>query len=133
MAAYDTVRQSELVRAIPELLANLSDLVQKELRLARAELNRGLLGGVRAGIWMAVAGVLGLIAIVLIAEAIVFGIAAIGIPLHWSSLIVAVLFGAAAGIAFLIGRRSVPSEDLAATRTVRQLNETIKTTKEQLT
>jgi hypothetical protein len=38
MAGYETVRQSELVRAIPELLANLSDLIQKELRLARAEL-----------------------------------------------------------------------------------------------
>ena len=133
MAGYETVRQSELVRAIPELLANLSDLIQKELRLARAELNRGLLGGVRAGIWMAVAAALGLIATVLIAEAIVFGVASLGIPLHWSSLIVALLFGAAAGISFLTGRRSVPGEDLAATRTVRQLNETIKATKEQLT
>jgi Putative Actinobacterial Holin-X, holin superfamily III len=133
MAGYETVRQSELVRAIPELLANLSDLIQKELRLARAELNRGLLGGVRAGVWMAVAAVLGLIAVVLIAQAIVFGIASAGIPLHWSSLIVAVLFGAAAGVSFLMGRGSVPSEDLAATRTMRQLSETIKTTKEQLT
>jgi len=133
MAHYETLRQSELVRGIPELLANLSDLVQKELRLGRAELNRGLLGGLRAGIWMAVAGVLGLVATVLIAEAIVFGIAALGIPLHWSSLIVAVLFGFAAGIAFFTGRRSVRTEDLAATRTVRQLNETIKATKEQLT
>ena len=33
MAGYETVGQSELVRAIPELLANFSDLVQKELRL----------------------------------------------------------------------------------------------------
>jgi hypothetical protein len=130
--AHD-LRHSELARAVPELLANLSDLMQKELRLARAEINRGLIAGARAGIWMGVAAFLALIASVLVAEAIVFAIASVGIAVHWSCLLVAVLFALGGGLCFYYGRASIPSEELAATRSVRQLNATIKTAKEQLT
>src|SRR5436190_17814989 len=121
--AYETLRHSDLLRAIPELLANLSDLIQKELRLARAEINRGVMGSVRAGIWIGVAGFFGLIATVLIAEGIVFGIASFGIALHWSCLIVALLFSLAGCIFFFLGRKRFSSEDLTAARTVRQFGE----------
>jgi hypothetical protein len=130
--AYEPLRHSDLLRAVPVLLADLSDLIQKELRLARAEINRGLKGGIRAGIWMAVAALFALVAIGLIAEGLVFAIANTGLAMHWSCFLVALLFAALGGAAVLLGRNSVSGEDLAATRTVRQLNRTIKTAKEQL-
>jgi hypothetical protein len=131
--AYDALRHSDLVRAVPELLANLSDLMQKELRLARAEITSGLTSGLQAGVWLAVAALLALIAAGLVAEGIVFAIASFGIALHWSCFLVAMLFAVLGGLSFYHGRNSVAGEDLAATRTVRQFNETMKTTKEQLT
>jgi hypothetical protein len=126
------VRHSALAQAVPELLANLSDLIQKELRLARAEINRGLVAGIQAGIWIGVAAFLILIATVLVAEAIVFAIASFGIALHWSCLLVAVLFALAGGLCFYYGRTNIASE-AAGTRTIKQFNATIKTAKEQLT
>ena len=131
--ANDTLRHTDLVRAIPELLANLSDLIQKELRLARAEVSRGLKSGLQAGIWIGVAAFLGLIAVVLLAEGLVFLIASFGIALHWSCFLVAIFIGICAALSFYYGRQRVDTEDLTATRTVRQLNETMRTAKEQLT
>jgi hypothetical protein len=131
--AYEPLRHSDLLRAVPELLTDLSDLIQKELRLARAEINRGLKGGIRAGIWMGVAALFALVAIGLIAEGLVFAIASSGLAMYWSCFLVALLFAALGGAAVLLGRNGVSGEDLAATRTVRQLNQTIKTAKEQLT
>jgi hypothetical protein len=131
--AYEPLRHSDLLRAVPELLTDLSDLIQKELRLARAEINRGLKGGIRAGIWMGVAALFALVAIGLIAEGLVFAIASSGLAMHWSCFLVALLFAVLGGAAVLLGRNTVSGEDLAATRTVRQLNQTIKTAKEQLT
>ncbi len=131
--AYEPLRHSDLLRTVPELLTDLSDLIQKELRLARAEIHRGLKGGIRAGIWMGVAALFALVAIGLIAEGLVFAIASSGLAMYWSCFLVALLFAALGGAAVLLGRNSVSGEDLAATRTVRQLNQTIKTAKEQLT
>jgi hypothetical protein len=50
--AHDTLRNSGLVRALIDLLADLSDLVQKEIRLARAEVTENISAKLRASAWM---------------------------------------------------------------------------------
>jgi len=87
--AHDRLRDSGLVQALTDLFADLADLLQKELQLAKTEITEKLVSRLRASVWMVVAGVLGLIAILLLIEAAVFGIASFGIALHWSCLIVA--------------------------------------------
>ena len=47
---------------LSEVVADLADLFQKELRLARAEISAKLSTRLHAGIWMSVAGVLALVA-----------------------------------------------------------------------
>jgi cytochrome c biogenesis protein CcdA len=128
--AHETLRDSGLVRAATDLFADLSDLIQKEIRLARAEIVHKLSLNVRGGIFMAVAGVFGFLAVIFVLEAIAFAIASAGLAAHWACLIVAAgLLVIAAGI-FLAGR-SQADADLAP-RTTRQFGATLRTAKEQL-
>ena len=73
--AHDRLRDSGLVQALTDLFADLADLLQKEFQLAKTEITEKLFARLRASAWMVVAGVLGLIAILLLIEAAVFGIA----------------------------------------------------------
>lgn len=130
--AHDRLRDSSLVQALTDLFADLADLLQKELQLAKTEITEKLVSRLRASVWMVIAGVLGLIAILLLIEAAVFGIASLGIALHWSCLIVAGVLVAAAAAAFFQGRAAAEGE-LLPTRAAKQISQDIKVAKEQLT
>jgi VIT1/CCC1 family predicted Fe2+/Mn2+ transporter len=130
--AYERLRNAPLTRTLTDVLGDLSDLVQKEVRLASAEIKQTIATGVQASVWMMIAGVFGLLAGLLVVAAIVFGIASYGIALHWSCLIVAIALAVAAAVAFAYGR-SLTNDKLMPTRSLRQINEAVKATKEQLT
>ncbi len=116
--AYERLRNSGLTQALTDLLADLGDLVQKEIQ--------------RASVWMVAAAFLGSIAALLVVEAAVFALASLGLELHWACLLVAAVLAAAGAAAFYHGR-SVAETELLPTRTVRQITKDIKTAKEQLT
>jgi hypothetical protein len=80
--AHDALRNTGLTRAITDLLADLSDLVQKELRLAKAEVAENISSRLQAGVWISIAAVLAFIAALLVVEAAVFAIASYGLALH---------------------------------------------------
>ena len=128
--AYEHLKDSALPRALSDVVADLADLFQKEMRLARTELSEKLSIKVRGGIWMAVAGAAALIAGLLVVEAAVFGIAAAGIALHWSCLIVAAIFLALGALAYAAGRSDL-DEELTPKRTLHHIQEDVTTAKEQ--
>jgi hypothetical protein len=130
--AFDRIKDATLPQAVSDVVGDLADLFQKEMRLARAELSAKISTKVRAGIWMSAAGVFGLIAGLLVVQAAVFAIASYGIALHWACLIVAGAALAFAGVAYFKGR-SDAQEELAPTRTIHQIKRDIATAKEQLT
>jgi Putative Actinobacterial Holin-X, holin superfamily III len=130
--AHDRLLTSGLTRALTDLLADLADLARKEMQLAKAEVTEKITSGLRASVWMIAAGVLGLIAALLMVEAAVFAIASFGLALHWSCLLVAAVLAAGAAAAFYHAR-SVAEDDLLPTRTAKQVTQDIKTAKEQLT
>jgi len=128
--ANESLRDSVLVRAVTDLFADLSDLIQKEIRLARAEVTHKLAIGVRGGLWMAVAGVLAFLGLIFVLEGIVFAIASTGLAVHWACFIVAAALLLIAAGAFFSGRSQAEGE--FAPRTTRQLGATLRTAKEQL-
>ena len=128
----ENLRNSALPRALSEVVGDLADLLQKELRLAKTELTEKLSLKLRAGVWISVAAAFGLCVLLLVIEAAIFAIASTGIALHWSCLIVAAVLVAAAGAAFAKGRADA-SEDLAPSRTIHQVKQDIAAAKEQLT
>jgi len=130
--AHDVLRNSGLIRALTDLLADLSDLVQKEIRLARAEVTEKISARLQASRWMVAAGLLGLIAALLIVEAAVLAIASYGLALHWACLLVAAILAAAGAAVFYHGR-SLADEELLPTRSFQQVARDIETAKEQLT
>jgi uncharacterized protein YacL len=130
--ALDHLQSSGLMRALTELLADLAELVQKELQLAKTEITEKITSRLRASAWMVVAGILGLVAALLVVEAAVFALSSFGLALHWSCLLVAAILIAIAAAAFFHGR-SLADDDLLPSRTARQVAQDIKTTKEQLT
>lgn len=130
--ALERTKDAALPHAVSDVVADLADLFQKEMRLARAELSDKITTKLQAGIWMSAAGVLGLIAGLLVVQAAVFGIASYGIALHWSCLIVAGIIAAIAALSYFKGR-SDAQEELVPTRTINQIKQDISTAKEQLT
>ena len=128
--AHESPRDSGLVRAVTDLFADLSDLIEKEIRLARAEIVHRLTLGVRGGVWMAVAGVLGFLAVIFVLEGAVLAIASTGIALYWACFMVAAALLLIAAGAFISGRSQAEAE--FAPRTARQLGATLRTAKEQL-
>jgi putative superfamily III holin-X len=129
---YERLRNSGLMQAVTDLFADLADLLQKELRLAKTEITEKIVARLRASVWMVAAGVLAIVAVLLLIEAAVFGIASFGIALHWSCLIVAGVLLLIAAAAFFQGRAAAEGE-LLPTRTAKQISQDIKTAKEQLT
>jgi hypothetical protein len=130
--ALERLQNSALTRAFTDLLGDLGDLVQKEMHLAKAEVTEKITSRMRASVWMVAAGVLALIAGLLVVEAAVFAIASFGLALHWACLVVAAVLAAAAIAAFSYGR-SAMDDDLIPKRSVRQISQDIRTAKEQLT
>ena len=129
--AYEHLKDSALPRALSDVIADLADLLQKEIRLARAELSSKLSLKVRGGVWVASAGMLALVAGLLVVEAAVFGLASFGIALHWSCLIVAAILVAAAAAAYALGRSDLAAP-LTPDRSIRQLKKDATTAREQV-
>lgn len=127
----DRLKNSTLPGAVSDVVADLADLVQKEVRLARVELSDKISAKLHAGIWMAVAGGIGAIAGLLVVEALVFGISnATGLALHWSCLIVAGALAVIGAAAFAKGQADA-REELTPTRTMHQIKADVATVKEQ--
>jgi len=130
--AYERLKNTTLPHVLSEVVADVADLFQNELRLAKAEISEKIATKLSAGIWTSAAGVLGLMAVFILLQAVIFAIASTGIAMHWSCLIVAAALAAIAAAAFFKGRADA-QEDLTPGRTVRQIKRDISTAKEQLT
>jgi len=129
--AYEHLKDSTLPRALSDVVGDLADLFQKEIRLARAELSSKLSLKIRGGIWMACAGAFALVAGLLVVEAIVFAIVSVGLAPHWACLIVAAAFVVAGGIAYAAGRGALDAE-LTPNRTIHQVKQDVTTVREQI-
>jgi len=130
--AYERLRNTTLPHVLSEIVADIADLFQNELRLAKAEISEKITTRLTAGIWTSAAGVLALMAVFILLQALIFAIASAGIAMHWSCLIVAAGLAVIAAAAFFKGRADA-QEDLTPDRTVRQIKRDISTAKEQLT
>jgi uncharacterized membrane protein YqjE len=130
--AHERLNQPSLPEAVSDVVSDLAELFQKELRLARAELSSNISTKVRGGIWLGIAGLLGLLALVLILGALVAWIVTFGVSLHLAFLIVAAGVALIAVLAYYAGRSEARAK-IAPARTMNQVRQDIETAKEQLT
>jgi hypothetical protein len=130
--AHEALRNSVLSRTLVDLLSNVSDLLAKEIRLARAEVTDKLQRTVRASVWTAVAALFGLLAFFFLLEAAVFALISFGLAAYWACAIVALLLAGCGAAAFAVGRSAAP-QDISPSRSIRQINADIRTAKELVT
>jgi hypothetical protein len=128
----DQLKTSTAASALGDVLGDLSDLVQKEMRLAEAEFSANLSAKLEGGVWWAAAGGLVGIAFLLVMQAAVFAIASYGVPIHWSCLIAAGGVSLVAVLAYLVGRQDA-NVALMPRRTIHQIQQDVILSKEQLT
>ena len=57
--ALDRLKDTALPHVVSSVVADLADLFQKEMRLARAELSAKIATKLQAGVWMSAAGIMG--------------------------------------------------------------------------
>jgi uncharacterized membrane protein YqjE len=128
----DDLRNSAIGRTLSEFLGDLTDLIQKEIRLVQAEVSEKIGARLQALIWMAAAGVIALVAALFFLAGIVFALIVWGLSPYLSCFAVAAGLAILAVILFFHGQ-TLLAEGLLPSRTARQLNQDIKTVKEQLT
>lgn len=122
---------SAFLQTIAGLVSDVADLVQKELALARAEITAKVTERIESVAWFAVAGVLGFVVLLLLAQACVFGLIAAGLAPGWAAVVVALAVAILAAAAFVYGRSAARGTALPR-RSLQQINEDIRTVKEQL-
>jgi len=129
--AYEHLRDSALPRIVTSVIADVAQLFQAEVRLAKAEIASNVNAKLQSIAAFAIAGVFGFVTLILIAQTFVFLLMAWGVESYWASLIVAVGFGvlAAASIAFAMSKAR---QELTPQRTVHQVEKDIRVVKEQL-
>ena len=132
MARERLSQQPGLPEVFSEVLSDFADLLRKELNLASAELSSNMSARLRGIVWVGLAGVLALAAFALILGALVAWITTFEISLHVAFMIVAAGVAVLAAIAYFAGSTEAKAE-LKPRRTINQVKQDIKTTKEQLT
>ena len=130
--ARERLSQPSLPEAFSEVLSDFADLFRKELRLARAELSSNVSTKLRGGIWLGLAGLFGVLGLVLILGALVAWITTLNVSLPLAFLIVAAGLALLAVFAYFAGRGDAQAE-VAPSRTISQVKQDIEITKEQLT
>jgi hypothetical protein len=128
----ERLKHPTLPEAFSEVLSDVAELFRKELCLAKAELASNVSTKLRGGIWLAIAGLLGLGAFALVLGSLVSWVATLDISLPAAFLIVAAGVGLAAILTYMAGRKDA-DKALAPSRTIRQVKQDIDITKEQLT
>jgi len=129
--AYEQLKDSTLPRVITAVIADIAQLFQAEVRLAKAELALNISAKFQAILGVVVAAIFGLAAILFIGQAGLFALTTRGVEAHWASLIVAfgfcILAAISAAVAMSKGR-----QEMTPQRTVDQVNKDIRVVKEQI-
>ncbi len=98
-------------RSLGHLLSDatrdLSALVHSEIALAKHEIRADAAAAAKGGAMFGAAGVLGLVAFVLLSIAAAEGLVSAGLAPGWAFLIVAVVYLLVAGALALVGRKAV--------------------------
>ncbi len=125
--AGDVPARTEVEPSLGQLVAqatrDISSLVRSEIALAKSEVKiSAKAGGIGAALF-AVAGFIGLLAVVMLSFGIVYLIHLTGLDLAWCYLIVFLLYLLLAGLVAFIGYRSV-KKVRAPQRAIHQAQET---------
>nr|WP_052026140.1 phage holin family protein [Oceaniovalibus guishaninsula] len=115
---------------LTDTLNSVSSLIRNEIDLARAEVDQNVKRAGRAIGMLVAAGVIGLVALNVLAAALVDAIAAFGLAVGWAALIVGAILGIIAYILMNKGTSDLKLSSLAPTRTAKNVRRDANAVKE---
>ncbi|MGX7824605.1 phage holin family protein [Actinokineospora sp. 24-640] len=118
-------RQDESIgQLLSEATRDISELMRKELQLAKVEMREEARKASKAGGKLGAAAVIGYLALLLMSFAIAWGLSEVAnMDVGWAFLIVAVLYGIAAAVLFTSGRKQLREVSPIPRQTVETLKE----------
>lgn len=105
-----------------EATQDISELVRKEMQLAKVELREEATKASKAGAKVGAAGVIGYLALLLASFAVVWGLAEV-LSAGWAFLIVAVVYAIVAAVLFATGRKQLRTISPMPRQTMETLKE----------
>ena len=129
---HETFGRASASGLIADTFNDLADLLRKEMRLASAEMTHSVTTSIRAAVMMAVGGAFMLMALLIALGGLVLVVVTYGFDLHVASFMVAGGLAVIGLILFLYARAQLRSGGLAPARSLGQMREAIRTTKEHL-
>jgi hypothetical protein len=125
--------QRSIIRLVADVIDEMTQLFQAEMRLARAEINDKV-SRIASGSTLIGVGVLAAIgSVMLLLQAVVKWLAIAGLPEQWGLLIVGIIVGAAGVSVLLRGVNNLKATNLTPDRTLDQLKADLATVKEHIT
>ncbi len=117
-----------------DLMADLTELVSKEIQLAKAELSEKVSQATAGVTSLAVGGLVAFAGLLVLLDAAVYGVAALlgDAPLWAAALIVGVVVLGIGMVLLLKGRSNLSAENLAPKRTVEAMRQNVETIREQV-
>ena len=131
MTATPAADGASLKDLLSEVTGEVSLLLRKEVELAKAEISQTVSQATKAGVMFAVAGVTGLLAVLLLSFAAAWGLAEV-IPEGLAFLAVAGFYLLLAGLFFLRGRKQVARLSPAPERTLTTVKDNVQVAKTAL-
>ena len=127
----EALKTSSFGRVLSEVFEDVGLLFQQEMKLAKTEVSLIVADQVRAVIYMMVAGLFGLVALLLLCQAAVFALVNAGFSAPVACLIVAAAAILIALIVFVVARSNLTRAPVP-TRAMNQVKQDIATAKESL-
>ena len=120
----DTSDGRPLTAIAREVVHHLQNILRAEMRLAIAELKQKIRSSKKAGLLLGAAALLGFLAACCITTTCIAALAIV-LPLWLSALIMAVILGAGAGGAFLLGRLALEEVDPLPQQTLETMKDNL--------
>jgi uncharacterized membrane protein YqjE len=129
--ARNTRDEQSLGTLLGEVARDVSELLRKELELAKVELREEAAKASKAGAKLGAAGLMGYLALFMASFAAAWGLAEV-IPAGWAFLIVAAVYAVVAAVLFMNGRKQLREVSPMPRQTKETLKEDASWVREQM-
>jgi hypothetical protein len=130
MAARETARP--LTSLFTDVVAEITNLFQTEIRLVRAEMNEKLSRVANSGVLIAAGAIVMIPAVFILLLAIVRWLAVAGLPEHWGLTLVGLVIAGAGAALLMKGINNLKGSALVPRRTIEQLQADLSVAKEHV-
>ena len=125
----EALKETSFARLLSQIVEDAGTLFRQELQLAKAEVSSTVDEKLRALLYAAVAGVFGLVALLMLSLTLVVVLMNNGIAAHWACLIVAAAACMIALVAFVNARAMIARSSFGS-RSVKQMKHNVAAAKE---